>query len=309
MFKRTGILLTLIFSLALLVGLTGCGNSFGRAASSVASPSPSLSPETAASSTPVLTASSSAPAPSAPAPSPSLQTNPAVSIQLIVSAAASLTESLEEIKPLYEKSHPGVTLAFNFGASGTLQKQIENGAKADLFLSAGAKQMKALVEGKFIAATAQQNLLLNELVIVVPASGGQAVTSLEDLKAAAFKKLAVGTPETVPAGSYTQEALEKAGLWETLQAKIVYTKDVKQVLNYVETGNTEAGFVYKTDALASTAAKIAYTVDKSSHSSITYPIGIIQATEHRAQTDTLYTYLTSPEALAIFVKHGFLSAE
>ena len=230
-------------------------------------------------------------------------------VQLIISAAASLTESLEEIKPIYEDSHPGITLAFNFGASGTLQKQIENGAKADLFLSAGAKQMKALVDGKFIDPATQKSLLLNELVVVVPASGGQPVTTLADLKKAPFKKLAIGTPETVPAGSYAMESLVKGGLWDAIQSKIVFTKDVKQVLNYVETGNSEAGFVYKTDALASTDAKIAFTVDDSSHNPITYPIGIIQASEHRSEADKLYAFLTSQEAVDIFIKHGFLAAE
>lgn len=302
---RKSMLTTLILSVALLGGLSGCTNTSGPAtatASSAVSPLPSASPG----STSPAVATIVSPAPSASSVS---DNNPATSVQLLISAAASLTESLEEIKPLYEASHQGVTLAFNFGASGTLQKQIENGAQADLFLSAGAKQMKALVEGKFIDAAAQQNLLLNELVVVVPAKGGHPVAALEDLTDETFKKLAVGTPESVPAGSYTQETLEKAGLWQALQSKIVYTKDVKQVLNYVETGNTEAGFVYKTDALTSTAATIAYTVDNSSHSPITYPIGILQAAKHPAETETLYRYLTSPDALAIFVKHGFLSAD
>lgn len=297
---RKSMLTTLILSVALLGGLSGCANTSGPAkASSAVSPLSSAPP---ASLSPTI-APIASPAPAVP------DSGPAASVQLLISAAASLKESLEEIKPLYEASHQGVTLAFNFGASGTLQKQIENGAQADLFLSAGAMQMKALVEGKFIDAAAQQNLLLNELVVVVPAKDGHPVAALEDLTDAAFKKLAVGTPESVPAGSYTQETLEKAGLWQALQSKIVYTKDVKQVLNYVETGNTEAGFVYKTDALASADATIAYTVDNSSHSPITYPIGMLQATKHPAETDTLYRYLTSPEALAIFVKHGFLSAD
>lgn len=302
MYTRKLMLALVVLSVALLGGLSGCTNTSGPATATASSSVSPLSSNPPASMSPTV-------APIASAAPPSPDSSPAVSVQLMISAAASLTESLEEIKPLYEASHPGVTLVFNFGASGTLQKQIENGAKADLFLSAGAKQMKALVEGKFIAAASQQNLLLNELVVIVPAKDGHPVATLADLTDAAFKKLAIGTPESVPAGSYTQETLEKAGLWQALQSKIVYTKDVKQVLNYVETGNTEAGFVYKTDALTSTDATIVYTVDKSSHSPITYPIGIIQATEHPAETDTLYRYLTSPEALEIFVKHGFLSAE
>ncbi|MEO3947379.1 molybdate ABC transporter substrate-binding protein [Gorillibacterium sp. CAU 1737] len=288
-----------LLSMVLFLGIAGCGSSSDSAASPSTSPSASTAPSDPAS--PSLSPADS--------PSPSSSLSPVKEVQLLVPAAASLTESLEEIQPLYEASHPGVKLAFNFGASGTLQKQIEQGAKADLFLSAGAKQMKALVEGKLIDASTRKDILLNELVLVVPTEGGEDITSLDDLKAASFKKLAVGTPESVPAGTYTKETLEKAGLWTALEPKMVFTKDVKQVLNYVETGNTEAGFVYKSDALASTKAKIALTIDKSLHSSITYPIGILQATEHRAEAQALYDYLISPEAVAIFVKHGFLAAE
>ncbi len=212
---------------------------------------------------------------------------------------------MNELQPLFEAKHPGITLVFNYGASGTLQKQIQQGAPTDVFLSAAAKPMNALAEEKIIDAATVKNLLVNDLVVVVPADGGLMISSLADLKRDDCRKIAIGTPETVPAGSYAQESLTGSGLWEVLQPKFVFAKDVKQVLSYVESGNTEAGFVYRTDALASTKAKIAFSVDGKLHKPITYPIGIIRRTEHRAEAELLYDYLISPEAAAVFDKYGF----
>jgi molybdate transport system substrate-binding protein len=226
-------------------------------------------------------------------------------VELIISAAASLTESLNEIKTLYAQKAPHVKLTFNYGASGTLQQQIEQGAPADLFLSAGKKQMDALVSKQFIDSATAKNLLLNDLVLVVAADSKLSITKVEDLAKDEVKKLAVGTPESVPAGSYAKETLTYYKLWETLQPKIVLTKDVKQVLSYVETGNTEAGFVYKTDAAASKNAKIILTADPASHAAIEYPIGVVKATKQPAAAKELYNYLQTKEALDVFVKYGF----
>lgn len=240
----------------------------------------------------------------AASPSPAVTTAPEP-VELTVSAAASLTDSLNEIKKLYEAKTGYVKLTFNYGASGTLQQQIEQGAPADLFISAGKKQMDALVEKQLIEDKSAKNLLLNELVLVVPSDGKIGVSKIEDLTNPEIKKLAVGTPESVPAGSYAKEALTASKLWDSLQPKIVLTKDVKQVLSYVETGNTEAGFVYKTDALTSKKVKIAFTVDPKSHKAIEYPMGIIKATKNKKEAESFYTYLQSKEAQDIFVKYGF----
>lgn len=226
-------------------------------------------------------------------------------VELTVSAAASLTESLNEIKRKVEDKYSNIKITFNFGASGTLQQQIEQGAPADLFLSAGNKQMDALVEKQLIEPGTARNLLGNELVVITSADSKRTVTGLADLAKPEFKKLGVGTPESVPAGSYTKEALTAAKLWDTLQDKMVFTKDVKQVLSYVETGNTEAGFVYKTDAMASTKAKIAFTVDPAAYKPIEYPIGIVKGTRNKTEAETLYRYLGSKEAMDVFLKYGF----
>lgn len=226
-------------------------------------------------------------------------------VELTVSAAASLTESLTDIKKRYEAQYPNVKLTFNFGASGTLQQQIEQGAPADLFLSAGKKQMDTLVEKQLIEAGTNKNLLGNELVVVTNADSSLTIAAVDDLLKPEFKQLGVGTPESVPAGNYTKEALTASKLWDSLQSKIVLTKDVKQVLTYVETGNTEAGFVYKTDALASSKVKIAFTVDPKTYKPIEYPIGIVKATKNKAEAEKLYQYLQSQAAKDVFLKYGF----
>lgn len=226
-------------------------------------------------------------------------------VELTISAAASLTDSMKEVQALYEKEHPNVKLMFNFGASGTLQQQIEQGAPADLFLSAGKKQMTALIDKKLIESSDQKNLLTNELVAVVPKDAKLQVTKIEDVTKSEIKKLAVGEPETVPAGMYTKDSLTYFKIWDAALPIIVYAKDVKQVLNYVETGNTEVGFVYKTDALTSPKVTVAFAVDSKSYTPIEYPIGIVKATKHRKEAETLFNYLQSKPAQEIFLKYGF----
>nr|WP_240644671.1 molybdate ABC transporter substrate-binding protein [Paenibacillus paeoniae] len=227
-------------------------------------------------------------------------------VELTISAAASLTDALNEMKTSYEKEHPGVTLLFNYGASGSLQQQIEQGAPADLFLSASKKNMDALVEKGLIDAADRVNLLSNELVLVTPEGKGDSLGSVQYLLSDSVKKLAIGIPESVPAGAYAKEALTNAGLWDQLQEKSVQAKDVRQVLQYVETGNVDAGFVYRTDALqAESKTDIAFAADPDSYASILYPIGIIKATKHEKQVRELYTYLQTEEALNLFVKYGF----
>ncbi|MCR8842688.1 molybdate ABC transporter substrate-binding protein [Paenibacillus sp. SC116] len=226
-------------------------------------------------------------------------------VELTISAAASLTDALTEIQKSYEAAHPNIKLNFNFGASGALQQQIEQGAPADLFLSAAPKNMKALVDKALIDTNQQRTLLSNELVVIVPKEANTTLESLEDFKKEDVKKLAIGIPESVPAGNYAKEALTYAQLWEPLQAKTVQAKDVRQVLQYVETENVDAGFVYKTDALTSSKVKIAFPVDPNSYSPVQYPVGIVKSTKHSKETEAFYTYLQSKEALDVFVKYGF----
>ncbi|QAY67256.1 molybdate ABC transporter substrate-binding protein [Paenibacillus protaetiae] len=284
--KITKTWLTLIALSALLI-LAACGNdnSGSNAGSSSASASAG-----------------------AESPKPADSSTPSAHVDLTISAAASLTDALNEIKTAYEKAHSDTTLNFNFGASGALQQQIENGAPADLFLSAAEKNMKALVDGGLIDTGSETTLLKNELVLVAAKGGKASVTKAEDLTSPDVKKVAIGIPESVPAGSYAKEALTNAGLWDSLQSKLVQGKDVREVLQYVETGNADAGFVYKTDALTSDQVTVAAAVDPSSYTPITYPIGIVKATKHAEQSKAFFDYLQTPEAMAVFEKYGFTAA-
>lgn len=226
-------------------------------------------------------------------------------VELTVSAAASMTDALQEIQKAYEESHFNVKINFNFGASGALQQQIEQGAPVDLFLSAAAKNMKALVDKQLIDSNEQLNLLKNELVVVVPADSPANIQSLKDLSSSDIGKLAIGIPESVPAGNYAKEALTTENMWNVLESKTVQGKDVRQVLQYVETGNADAGFVYKTDALTSSKVKIALTVDPASYPAIEYPIGIVKATKYHEEAEEFYNYLQTQAANDVFTKYGF----
>lgn len=229
--------------------------------------------------------------------------------ELTISAAASLTEALNEVKASYERQSKTIRLNFNFGASGALQQQIEQGAPADLFLSAASKNMKALIDKQLIDPARNKTWLLNELVVVVAADGKSDVRNIGDLQREDVKHLALGEPQTVPAGTYAKEALSNAKLWDALRSKLVYGKDVRQVLTYVETGNAEAGFVYKTDAIGSNKAKVAFSVDPNAYTPIEYPAGVVKATKHGKEAADFYAYLQSKEALDVFVKYGFTVAK
>ncbi|UQZ35061.1 molybdate ABC transporter substrate-binding protein [Paenibacillus sp. PK3_47] len=238
---------------------------------------------------------------------PEKQAGAAKKTEIIVSAAASLQDSLDKIALQYEKQHPEIDLVFNYGASGTLQKQIEQGAPADLFFSAGDKQMAALVDKGLIST--RTGLLKNQLVLVVPAGSKAEFTTITQLTDKAFKKIAVGQPESVPAGQYAQQALTAKKLWEPLQSKLVFAKDVRQVLSYVETGNVDAGFVYKTDALTSKKVKIALTVGAHVHKAINYPVGLVKGSGHQAEAKAFYNYVQTKAAGEVFTAYGFQLAK
>lgn len=243
----------------------------------------------------------------APSAEPTVQ--PSETVQLTISAAASMTDALTEIQKRFESQHSNIKLSFNFGASGALQQQIEQGAPADLFLSAASKNMKALMDKGLIEDGKQTNLVNNELVAIVPTDRELGIRSIADLSKAEVKTVAIGIPESVPAGNYAKEALTNAKAWESLQTKSVQAKDVRGVQQYVETGNADAGFVYKTDALTSDKVKIAFVVDPATYSAIQYPLGIVKATKHAAEAEAFYAYLQSQAVLDVFVKYGFSLAE
>lgn len=228
--------------------------------------------------------------------------------EIMVSAAASLQNSLTEIQKAYAQKSPGVKLTFVFGGSGTLQQQIEQGAPVDLFISAGKAQMDALEQKNLIIKESKVNLLGNELVLITGKDDSK-VTSLEDLTNVSVSKVSIGTPESVPAGKYAQESLINLKLWDSLQPKFVLAKDVTQVLNYVETGNVSAGLVYRSDALGSTKVKIAAVVQEGSHKPIVYPSAVIASTKNKQLAEDFLKYLQSSEAQQVFANYGFKTLE
>lgn len=224
-------------------------------------------------------------------------------VELTISAAASLEDAFNEIKPLFEKENKDIKLLFNFGGSGALQKQIVQGAPVDLFFSAAEDKYDELVEKGLIDEKQGIDLLNNSLVLIIPKESKNPMKGFEDL-AKLDGKLALGTPD-VPAGNYGKQTLENLGIWNKVQDQIVFAKDVRQVLTYVETGNVNAGLVYQTDALTSDKVEVVAEAKANSHDPIVYPVGIIKSTKHMDEAERLYQFLQNDDSKNIFVKYGF----
>lgn len=225
-----------------------------------------------------------------------------------VSAAISLKDALDELGRVYEQSHPGAKITFNYGGSGTLEHQIEQGAPVDILISAAEKQMDALESKGLIVAGTRRNLVANELVLIVPAASSL-VRSFQDLARAEVKVVALGESETVPAGMYARQSLEHLGLLAAVQKKTVFAKDVRQVLTYVETGNADAGIVYQTDARISGIVRIVATAPAGSHDPIVYPAAVVRDSRNATAARAFLDFLAGPEARAVFAKYGFLAPE
>lgn len=223
---------------------------------------------------------------------------------LFISAAASLTDVLLAIKEQFEELYP-INIIYNFGGSGTLAIQIERGAPVDLFISANTMEVDALIDHGLLDKHSKTNIATNKITIIKPKKSKLDVNSLEDLSDEEISQIAIGNPETVPAGYYTQQALQRLNRWKPLKDKFIYSQDVRQVLTYVETGNVEIGFVYVTDALQSKKVETIDFIDTKWHDAITYPAAITTYSAHIAEAKQFLDYLTSPEAQARFLDYGF----
>jgi molybdate transport system substrate-binding protein len=262
-------LICLLLLMAFIISVTGCENS--TAATSVAaSPTPSTAPV----------------------------------VTLTISAAASLTESMEEIKKLYAAEKSNVTIVYNFGASGSLQQQIEQGAPVDLFLSAAPTQMNALSDKNLILKDTRIDLLENKVSLIIPVNG-TGITDFKDVASDKIKKLALGDPKSVPVGQYSQEVFTKLGILDSVKPKAVYAKDVKEVLTWVESGNADAGIVYSTDAKTSTKVKVVAEAPAGSHSPILYPAAVLKDTKNLEAAKEFIKYLSSSKCKTVFEKYGF----
>lgn len=226
--------------------------------------------------------------------------------ELTVSAAVSLKDAFNEIAELSEQRN-GMKIHFNYGASGALQKQIETGAPADVFASAGAKQMDELAAKGLIVPSTRKDFARNVLVLVIPANG-TALSSFMDLAKPEVKKVAVGNPKTVPAGQYTAQTFTKLSLLPQIQSKLIYAEDVRQVLDYIVRGEVDAAVVYSSDALSTVSkVKVVARAADDSHDPILYPIALVKESHQQEAAQKFIDLVISPEGQSILTKHGFVA--
>jgi len=223
---------------------------------------------------------------------------------LTVSAAISLSPALAEIKTVYQGSNPNVTITYNFGASGALEQQIQQGAPVDVFLSAATKQMDALQQANLLINDTRRNLLTNRLVLIT-AKKGVVLSDFKQLTETRIKKIAIGEPKSVPVGQYAQEMLSQLGLWQQVLPKLVLGNNVRQVLTFVESGNADAGIVYATDAKASPKVAVRATAAANLHSPIVYPLAVMKSSRNPAAAKAFVEFLGGDRAKIVFLKYGF----
>ena len=227
-------------------------------------------------------------------------------VTILMAAAASLEYSMkDELIPMFQEQHPNITVEGTYDSSGKLQTQIESGIDADLFFSAAEKQMTALKDENLIDGDSIQNLLENKIVLVVPSDKKDAYTKFEDVVNA--ETIAVGDPESVPVGQYSQEALTSLGLWDQVSAKASLGTNVTEVLNWVSEGSADAGIVYATDAATKkdSLAVVAEAPEGSLAQKVLYPAGIVSSSTKKDAAQLFLDFLASDLASKVFEEYGF----
>ena len=223
-----------------------------------------------------------------------------------VFAAVSLSNVLQELAKGYE-AESGDRLVFNFAGSNALARQIKESAPADVFLSADEAQMNGLAKADLLAADTRFDLLSNTLVIIAPKDSALTITSAKDLAGAAIKRLALAEPKAVPAGVYAKEYLEKIGIWKDVEAKVIPTENVRAALAAVDSGNADAGIVYKTDAGISKNVKIAFEIPVTEGSKIVYPVALMKEAANAEGAKKFLAYLKTRPARDLFTRYGFVT--
>ncbi|MGD7045967.1 molybdate ABC transporter substrate-binding protein [Jeotgalibacillus proteolyticus] len=224
-------------------------------------------------------------------------------VELTISAAASLQDALREIKTEFERDYSYITIQYNFASSGTLQQQISQGAPVDVFLSAAAETFDPLLEEGLIDSDQSMDLLGNEIVLIVPRGAQSELSSFEQIVHA--ERIAIGTPDSVPAGIHGKEVLESVSVWDQVESSLIFAKDVRQVLTYVETNNVDAGIVYKTDAIRSEKVEIAAEAGENHHTPIVYPAGVVNSGNYPEEAALFYQYIQNDQSMEIFKEYGF----
>ncbi|MFC0168811.1 molybdate ABC transporter substrate-binding protein [Pseudoduganella danionis] len=234
----------------------------------------------------------------------SLALTPVWAADLMVSAAASLSNAFKEIGSAYEKLHAGDKVQFNFAASDPLVQQIAKGAPVDVFASADQEAMDKAEGLKLLAAASRRNFASNTLVLIRPGDSKVALGGVRDLAQAAVQRIAIGNPASVPAGRYTQHAMEQAGLWSGISNKLIYGTSVRQCLDYVARGEVDAGFVYATDA-ALFKDKVQVVATVPTETPVTYPIAVIAGSAQPQAARQFVEFVQSASGQAILLRYGF----
>lgn len=226
--------------------------------------------------------------------------------KLRISAASSLSQTMESIEEDFRKEYPEIDLEFNYGSSSKLRNQLQQGAPADLFLSASEKDMDQLVKERIVRKETVSNFARNHLVLASSERFENADLNL--ILSGKDQLIGVGEPDSVPLGYYTKEALMGLGLWQLVENKVIYAKDARQVLSYVESGNTNIGFVYSSDARISSKIKTIINVPENGQQ-IIYPAAIMENSENRQAAEDFLEFLLSDKSQQILVEYGFSAAK
>jgi len=227
--------------------------------------------------------------------------------EVTLSVAISMKDVVEELGRGFMTARPGVTLRYNLGSSGELQKQIEAGAPVDLFISAAQRQMDELEKSGLITASTRRVFARNVLTVVKPADSTIDIARPADLLDPRITKIVVGSPKTVPVGQYAEESLRALGLWERLQPKLVFSENVRQALDYVARGEVDAGFVYTTDAATrAKQVKEAFRPPEDTYRPVLYPVAVVAGSKHAAIARAFLDLLMSRDGQAVLGRFGFL---
>lgn len=277
--KKKGLVVFMLVTLA-FIGLSGCSNTDKKADTDTKS---SESTETKA----------------------TKETTSKEDVTIMVAAAASLEYSYKDkLIPMFEKENPGIKVEGTYDSSGKLQTQIEEGMEADLFMSAATKQMNALVDENKVDKDSVVDLLENSVVLITGADTKTDVTSFDDITKA--NTIAIGDPDSVPAGQYAKEVLTSLNKWDEVSAKASLGTNVTEVLNWVAEGSADVGIVYATDAATTDKVKvIAEAPADSLKEKVIYPIGIVTASKHKTEAEKFEKFLQSEAALKVFEDYGF----
>ena len=223
--------------------------------------------------------------------------------RLLVFAASSLTDSMQELAETY-KEQTGVRVDLSFGASNRLVQQVSRGAPADVLITAGAQPIDRLENQGLVVKGSRRPLLTNRLVLVTRSDTSEGISSLEELAGTAGM-LAIADPELAPAGRYAKEGLVYLGLWEGLQSRLVFGANVRTTLGYVESGNVAVALVYRTDAAVSQNARVVDTLAEETHSPIVYPVVVLVSSDKQQEASAFIEFLASEEVSQVFRRMGF----